>query len=353
MPFTSAEIAEAGKLVLDHYLRNKPIDQIAVERPFLAALMKNPKEVVGAKQYIVDQLRYKYDSNFQWFNGAQVVTYNRRHVNEQTNWAWRSAHDGLELDEDRLTQHGITVVDEGPGRQASNEEMTMLANLLEEQSDSLRQGFEQNLSKECHRDGTQSTDAIAGLDAIVQISSTWGTTGGIDASLAANTWWRNHQATGLTTTTSTGTILTKMEIAWRACVRNGGRPNLILVGDDFYDGFRDFMMTSYGRIDFDAVSERTIEGGTKALTFHGVPLTWAPEFDDFDSAGLYGSNATFSKRCYMLNMNHLKLRPMKGHNMVTRKPPRPYDRYAHYLAIVWRGAMTCDRRNAHAVVSIS
>ena len=35
MPFTPQEIQEAGKAAIDFYLKNKPIDQIAVERPIL------------------------------------------------------------------------------------------------------------------------------------------------------------------------------------------------------------------------------------------------------------------------------------------------------------------------------
>jgi hypothetical protein len=33
MPFTSQEITDAGKIGLDFYLKNDPIDQISVERP--------------------------------------------------------------------------------------------------------------------------------------------------------------------------------------------------------------------------------------------------------------------------------------------------------------------------------
>jgi hypothetical protein len=73
----------------------------------------------------------------------------------------------------------------------------------------------------------------------------------------------------VTTTTTTGNILDYMEIAWRSCVRNGGKPDFIEAGATFVDGFRNFMMKTFGRIDFDGASERVIEGGTKVLTFHG------------------------------------------------------------------------------------
>jgi hypothetical protein len=33
MPFTSQEITDAGKIGLDFYVKNEPIDQITIERP--------------------------------------------------------------------------------------------------------------------------------------------------------------------------------------------------------------------------------------------------------------------------------------------------------------------------------
>ena len=169
MPFTSQEISDAGKVGLDFYLRNNPVDQIAIERPLLKALQGKKKSAPGAKQYIVVQLRYRYQSNFQWFNGSQVVTYNKRQSIEQANYAWRSAHDGFALDEDRLAQNGIKITEDTyPGTsQASDAEKIQLTNLIEEQSEILRLGFEEKFSQALHLDGTQSSDALTGLDALI------------------------------------------------------------------------------------------------------------------------------------------------------------------------------------------
>lgn len=351
MPFTSQEITDAGKIGLDFYLKNDPIDQISVERPLFKYLAGKKMSAPGAKQYIVEQLRVRYQSNFQWFNGSQVVTYNRRQSIEPAQYPWRSAHDGFSLDEDRLIQNGITVDDGGPGGNASDAERLQLTNLLKEQTEILKLGFQEKFSHAQHLDGTQSADAITGVDALLSLTPTTGTVGGIDRAGAGNVYWRNYAQTGLTTTTTTGNILDYMEIAWRACVRNGGKPDYIEAGDDFIDGFRNFMFKSFGRLDFEGVSERSIEGGTKMLTFHGVTIMWNPEFEDLDS--LYAPTPTWSKRCYMINGRHLKLRPIEGQDMITRKPPRAYDKYEYYWGLTWRGAMTMNRSNAHAVVSIA
>lgn len=350
MPFSQQEITDAGFAVLDNYLRNKPIDQISVERVLLKALMANTQEAAGAKQYIVEQLMYTYGSNFQWFNGPSQVTYNRRQPLNQASYPWRSAHDGVAIDEDRLIQHGIEVSDSGPGGMASGAERQVLSNLLETQMIALRKGMEEQFSKFVHLDGTiGGSDALTGLSGLIAIANTTGTAGGI--SRATNTWWRNFAATGVTTTTTTGTILDVLEVAYRSCLRNGGRPNKILMGSNFYDGFRNFMLKTYGKMDFGTVGFKRLATGTDQVLFHGIECEWAPEFADFDAQGLGGGNA-WENRCYIMNMDYLKLRPMTGQNMIKRKPPRPYDRYEYYWALTWRGAMTMSRANAHAVVTL-
>lgn len=351
MPFSSQEITEAGYAGLDFYLAKKPVDQVALERPLLKALQAKKKEAPGAKQYIVEQIRKGYGSNFQWFNGSSVVSYNRRQTLTQANYAWRACHDGLALDEDRLAQNGIMIDDSGKTGNASDAEKIQLTNLFEEQAEVLRLGFQEQFSYQLHIDGTQSTDAITGLDALVSLTPTTGTVGGIDRSQAANAFWRNNTATGITTTTGTGSILNQMEVAWRGCVRNGGRPDLILVGSTYLDGYRNFVLSTYGRMDFGPSNEKVVEGGTKMCTFHGVEMEWSPEFAELDAR--FGPATAWEKRCYFLNTNHITLRPLQGHDMKNRKPPRAYDRYEYYWAITWRGALTMNRSNANAVLALA
>ncbi len=351
MPFTAQEIVDAGKVGLDFYLANKPVDQVDMERPLLKALQGKKRSAPGAKQYIVEQLRKTYSSNFQWFNGSSVVTYNRRVVNEQANYAWRSCHDGLALDEDRLAQNGIIVTDDRSTSVASDAEKVQLTNLLEEQSEALRLGFQEQFSFALHLDGTQATDAITGLDALVSSAPTSGTVGGIDRATAANAYWRNNFSTGLTTTTSTGTILNQMEVMYRQCTRNGGRPDLMIAGSTFIDGYRNFVLNTFGRMDFGPSNTKKVEGGTEMLTFQGVDVQWSPEFQDLDSR--YAPSILWEKRMYMLNSGTIRLRPLQGHDMVSRKPPRAYDRYEYYWALTWRGAMTMNRSNANAFLSLT
>lgn len=351
MPFTSQEIIDAGKAGLDFYLANKPVDQIALERPLMKALQAKKKSAPGAKQYIVEQLRKTYASNFQWFNGSSIVTYNKRQTLEQASYAWRSCHDGLALDEDRLSQNGIIITDDSGPSNASQAEKIQLTNLFEEQAEVLRLGFQEQFSYNMHLDGTQNVDAITGLDGLVSLTPTTGTVGGIDRSVSSNAYWRNNVATGLTTTTTTGTILNQMEIAFRNCMRNGGRPDLMIAGSNFVDGYRNFLTTTYGRMDYGPAGFKRVEAGTEVMTFQGVDIQWSPEFQELDSR--FAPATPWEKRLYMLNTQFIRLRPLDGQDMKTRKPPRAYDRYEYYWGLTWKGAMTMGRSNAHAVLALS
>lgn len=350
MPFTSEEITTAGMTSLDFYVRGKPIDQVAVERPWLARLMKTRKSFPGAKQYVVEQIRTGYQSNFQWFRGADTVTYNKRKTVKQANFPWRSAHDGFALDEDRLAQNGIIII-EGKTGTASNAEIIQLTNLLEEQNEVLRLGFEESFDQALHQDGTSDSDAIEGLDLLVSKTPASGVVGGIDPS--TDTYWRNGYAGSLNTTQGDANeILSNMETQWRACIRNGGRPDFIMAGSTYVDALRTFMLNNFGRIDYGPMSAKSAEVGgghdsgvDTSLRFHGVPIIWNPVFADL--------GGTWEKRCYFINTKHLKLRPLEGHDMVTRKPPRAYDRYQYYWGLTWRGALCTNRRNAHAVLELA
>ena len=347
MPFTAQELQDAQKSTLDFYIKNKPIDQVSTERPILKDLMASKKNFAGGKQYVIEQLRYRYQSNFQFFNGSQTVTYNRRQTLEQCQYPWRSAHDGYAIDEDRLAQNGITM-HEGQSGMASQAERIQLVNLLEEQNEALRLGYEEKFSAACVLDGSSSPDAIAGIDAIVSMTPAVGTIGGIDGS--TNAWWRNGVYTGLTVGAA-GNILDKMEIAYRNCTRNGGKPDRIYAGWAFIEAYRNHLMAK-ASIQYAGGKAISIDGGTDELRFKGAIIKWVPEFDD-DFAGAVTPTISFSKRCYFINSKHLTLRPMEGQDMITRKPPRHYSKYEYYVAITWRGALTCNRRNAHAVLSIA
>lgn len=346
MPISSDDLTRLAKSSLDDYLRNTPVDQITQERPFLNMLLKGKKPFGGAKQNIVEQIRKDYGSNFAWAYGEAKVTFNKRDTLEQAMFPWRRAVDALYISYDELFSNGIDVREGGRGAfRLENNEKVQLTNLLDENMLALREGFLKSLDLHVHRDGTSSTDAVVGLDALIALDPTTGTLGNIDR--AKNAYWRNYADLTL----KAGTMLDSMEKAWRECYRHGGTPDYIIAGSDFIDAYRNELrpvMTynvnagSIGRID-GAIGE----GVRTGLLFKGREILWDPTFDDLDTADTPATK--WATRCYFINSKTIKWRD-NGYDVIT--PVRPHDTLCLYEMINMRCAVSINRPNANAVLAL-
>jgi hypothetical protein len=358
MPISSADLAKASKTSLDYYLKNAPIDQIGVEVPLYNKLMAKRKQFNGAKQNIVVQLRKSYDSNFNWANldssssGYGTVTFNRRDTMAQAFFPWSRCQDGFYIPYDELFSNGIDVKEGGSKEfKLNTNEKVQLTNLMEEQIETFRTGFIEKLSLELHRDGTNETDAVTGLDALVSTTPATGSVGGINRATAGNEWWRNNASTGIASTTA-GALATEMEKMWRACIRNGGQPDFILAGSDFIDAYRQYAVTVTNNAD--AAKVKSIDAGvgsgsSTGLYFKGIEIIWDPQFADLDALES-GSAIPWEKRCYFLNTKHIELHD-NGIDIVT--PTRPHDTLSFFQMVTQRMALVLKRANAHAVLSIA
>ena len=346
MAFTAEQISYAGKAAIDYIVRGKPEDLYNTNRPLLKKLQQKRQSFPGAKQYINEKLRTSNDSNFQWFGPDESVSYNRKRTLDEANFAWGSAHDGFALTEEELLQNYITVTDNKNDAPTTSEKHQFV-NLMRENTETLMLGFKEKLDLDLHRDGTQDTDAIPGLDALVAIDPTTGTVGGIDRSVAANAFWRNRYKTDVTI----ANLLKEMEIMWRDCTRVGGNsPDFLIAGTTFIDAYRAATKADQTlQVNVAQQGGYGLDGGNTGLYYKGIPIVWDPVFTDLDTADSPAQE--WDSRCYMLNCRFLKLRPAQGQDMVTRRPPRAYDRYTHYWGLTWRGAMTITRPSAMGVIT--
>lgn len=359
MPFTEEQLEYGAYHAIDHYLRNNPVDQVNIDHPLLHKLTEGKLNWGGGLQYVVENIRVSNDSNFQSYFGDSQVTYNRRRTLGQAKFTWGSFHDGFGLNEDELAQNGITMTDDR-SNVPTKAERVQLVNLLSENLEALRLGFQENFDLMLHRDGTQSATDIAGLDLLVSVDAGTGqTVGGIVDNV--QTLWVNHKQVDIVT--SSGDLLvTAMENAWRECIRRSkSTPNFILAGEDFIDAYRAAASTAIGRrvhvgdgsgnmkaTNLDAGIGSGVRTG---LYFKNVEIMWDPTFEQLDTAD--SPTEEWVKRCYFLNTKFIKLRPIEGHWMVKRKPPRVYDRYVHYWAMTTKASMTIGKRNAQAVLHIA
>jgi hypothetical protein len=349
MPISAGDLSYLGKVSLDDYMRNSPVDQIGVEHPFLKKLMGKRKLFLGAKQNVVVSVRKSYESNFAWAFGTTAVGFNARQTTDQAAFPWRRAADGFYIAHDTLFGNGIKVREGDRGQfKLEQNEKVQLVQLLDEQMEAFKLGFDEKLDIELHRDGSSSTDAVTGLDGLITLDPTTGTVGGINR--ATSTYWRNNYATAIAST-SAGVLAQTMEEQWRACIRNGGVPDLILAGSDFIDAYRRYAVTLTQNVDAGSVKRIDAGVGTGAgtgLYFKGVEIVWDPNFEELDA--LDSPAIPWEKRCYFINTKHLELR---DDDMDITTPTRPHNTLALYHMINLRLALVMKRANAHSVLAIA
>ncbi len=352
MPLNAAEIAKIGKVAITQFGKNKPIDQVNVERPLLDVLLPKAKDLVGGVDGFTLNLYKGNESNGQYYTGNGRVTYNSRSPNELAKYDWANFHDGFVLNEDELFRAGIAVNDDVGKSTATKGEVVQLTNMLESQFMALEEGAKDFHHAALWLDGSQFTDARPGIDALVSTTPAVGTVGGIDASVAANSYWRNIARTGLGTSLSV--LLDALEQSKRDIQRRKGRFTHIFCGAAFYDALRNAVIgANVTQVTYGGGSKLSIDMATDTLKFDGIPLTYVPDFDtDF---GFAAPPITWTKRCYMLNLSEtgVQMRRAKDDFMKMRYPGRPIDQYTYHFAMTSKFGIGVGKRNTNAVLAIA
>lgn len=353
MPLNATEIAKIGKVAITHYGKNKPIDQINVERPLLDVLLPKAKDLVGGVDGFTLNLFKSNDANGQYYSGNGRVTYNSRSPNELAKYDWANFHDGFVLNEDELFRAGIAVNDDNGKSTATKGEVVQLTNMLESQFMALEEGAKDFHHAALWLDGSQYADARPGIDALVSTTPAVGTVGGIDVSIAANSYFRNYAATGLASTQAA--LLGALETAKREIQKKKGRFTHIFVGSAFYDALRNAILASNNtQITYGSGSKLNIDMATDTIKFDSIPLTYVPDFDT--EFGFAAPTISWSKRCYMLDLSAergVQMRRAKDDFMKMRYPGRPIDQYTYHFAMTSKFGIGVGKRNGNAVLSIT
>lgn len=348
MALNATEIAKIGKVAITAYGKNKPVDQINVERPLLDALLPKAKDITGGIDGFTINIHKANDANGQLWSGNGRVTYNTRNPNDFSKWDWMNHHDGFVLNEDELKRAGITINDDVGKSTATKGEAVQLTNMILSNHMALQEGVKDHINALLWLDGSQYTNAQPGIDSIVSLAPTSGTIGNIAAS---NSYWQNYASTGLASTQAA--LLGALEAAKRSIMRKKGRFTHIFCGADFYDALRNAVLASNTtQITYGSGSKLSIDMATDTLKFDGIQLTYVPDFDT--NFGQGAPAITWAKRCYMLNLsNSIELRRDADDFMRMRYPGRPIDQYTYHFAMTSKFGLGCAKRNSNAVLSIT
>lgn len=350
MPLNAQQLTAGANYQLMSYAKGDPIDQINHDKPLMKWLVEKKKESVFGNGIFNEKVRISNNSNYQNYTGDQQVTYNRRDTVRLAPYQHYEAFDGFSLNETDLANNGINMIDDEDAVMTDAEKI-QIVDLLRENYETLKLGFQQNWDLEIHQNGTQNALAAPGLDNIVSTTPTTGVVGGLDP--AVYTFWQNNANMGISTATA-GNLTENMEVSWRACTLYGGmRPDAIFCGQTFLDAYRkDAKLTINRFLQIRGDKGTDMDNGTEQLYFKNVPLIWDPSMDQLDTI-LGPITYPWTKRCYFLQSKSIKLRAVKGRWMVRRKPPRMYDRFTHYFGVTADYSLTCNKRNSMAVLSVA
>lgn len=354
MPATPQQLLQAATYAFDTVAEGDPIDQVAYDLKTLDWFMKNkaPSKFTGGT--FSEKVRLRYGANAQRIQGDDQLEYNSRDPVKLAPFQAYALFDGFYLTEEDLRNKGLTITRDSNGKEGgpTRDEAKIIVDTVKEHWEVLKLGKMQSLAFDVLRDGTQDTKAPQGLDALVSTTPTVGTIGGIDASVV--TLWQNFADMGINVSTA-GTLIDRMEIGRRACLRRGklGAPDFIACGSLAYDAFRrDARAVNSLQVMVPGSGGVTLDPATNELRFHGVPVVWDPAFDALDDL-LGAITYPWKKRIYMLNSKTIKMRPVEGRWMQKIIPSMVYNRLVHHYGLLSEYGMSAKQRSANAVFSIA
>lgn len=357
MPMTAAQLVAGANTQLMSYAKNDPIDNFSTKRPFAKWLMDNAEPSVFGNGTFNEKILIGDSSNYQNYTGDDAVTYNRKDNHRLAPFYHYEAHDGFALNETELQNNGIVMTDDKEAVM-TEAEVIQIVNILKGNRATLKTGFQRNWDIEVHRDGTQNSKAVPGLDLLVSTTPTASTVvGGINQSTSP--YWQNVASMAISTSVADDFIST-LEQVFRKCITYGdGAPDFIVGGSKFIDALAIAARKQSGttlQVTAPAVGGFKLDPSRAGMDgsgvfFKGLPVVWDPSFDVLQT--LDAPTYAWDKRCYFLNSQNLRLRPVKGRWMIPRTPPRIYDRYTHYFGLTADYGLTVNKRNGMAVVSIA
>jgi hypothetical protein len=102
---------------------------------------------------------------------------------------------------------------------------------------------------------------------------------------------------------------------------------------------------------YEGGSPIALDPATKELRFNGVPIVWVPDFDT--NFGYAAPAIPWTKRCYMLDMRHMKLERDSSQFRKMQYMGRPVNQLAYHFAKTSTYGLKTSKRNAHAALAIA
>lgn len=294
--------------------RSKKIrDNITKNNAALAYLKErgNVRPVSGGSE-ILEEISFAENANTGWYSGYDLLPVAAQDVIGAARFDFRQA--------------AVPVVISGL-EQLKNSGKEALIDLMESRMRVAEASMSNLLAAGVYSDGTgASGKQLVGFDAMLPVTPTTGTYGGIDRSTAIGTFWRSKSTTAGVALTS-ATVQPAMNAMWASLVRGQDRPDLIIMDTNFWNLYMSSLQ-----------AQQRFTDPSKANL--GFPTIKFMDADVVLDGGIGGYATT--KTAYFVNTKYTHWRPHRDRDMVSLSPNRRYaiNQDAEVAILAWAGNMT-------------
>lgn len=340
---TAPVLAQIAVTTLENFRRGPSAPQAEQEAPTYAALMKAKKAMAFTKGVVSILVRGPDAQIGEGWEGNDTLNFTNPTNGVRANYPRFLEHSGLTLNYDELLRAGLTLVDSSKldgATPLADSDMARLANLLDEKNEQFLQGHNERRYRLAWGDGTGDPKSFAGIPAYVSITPNVGVVGGIDRSVAGNSWWRNRAPAAVTANAATQPMILLMQKEIRQLRRYGGKPTLAPCGGTFLELLEQelFAKGIYTQMGF--AQSQGIDMSIADPRFKGIQLYYDPYLDEVG----------FDKRCYLIDPDKLFYAhdPNEFERMHT--PDRSHEIMSVFASMTTSGGMVMKQGNAHGVL---
>jgi len=344
MPFTAQELENAANAAIEyHYKVPEVLSQTIQDKPLLAKMRSSSKTFPGGRDAITFRVKGEYTTTVQGFTADDEVSYANPANIKQGTIPWYLLHWGISFTMHEMLKNGITISDTTTGEsssKASNAEKIMLANLMNDKVEDMKEGSDRDLNDMFWRDGTQDSEKVPGVTYwVVDNPAASAVIGGLSSTYP---WWRNRASLNINLGAGpeTGAVLNTLQYELRQLRRYGGQKQpMWLAGSDMMDRIEKELKAQGYYTDSGWAKSGRIDGSVADLAFKGIAIDYDPTLDDLG----------YAKRLYALDCATMYPMVIDGENGKDHTPARPENKYVFYKAKTWVGGLICRQRNGQGV----
>ena len=239
-----------------------------------------------------------------------------------------------------------TVTISGEEEFKNSGDKVRIFNLLEAKIRQLELSMQLTMNAQLYAVGTANGGKdLTGLAAAVEDGAAWGTYGGIDRNVAANSWWRNkfiafdtfgggaskfHEAYA---TSSSVKGIAAMRNLYNSCSIGNSSPTLIITKQVIYEAYEADAEGKKQRV----TDTKMYDAGFQNLLFKGTPMIFDEDAD--------------AESVLMLNSEYLKFVIGKGRNFTTTPFVKPQNQDAKVSQVLFAGNLVTSKSDQHGRIS--